>query len=261
MQDSNRIDAFIEQLNFTYGPEDLLARFFFKAVNAAADRGVYLEIGTFSDLLEANKANSDSWMPLTTTFQEELGGVTDDTGLVFLGRNAAGEIVATQAARIFKWNRTTFKEEAESLRFFYSKPDRDKGPNESCVVTAPEAAQIRGRVALGGAIWYRPDFRRLQLGEIIPRMARAYAFTLWNYDCHIATITQANVAKAFDKRAGYRDVIPNSMVMRHSHTVPDGDLHLALARMTPMQLIDDMVGFLVDFDVGGDLGVGQRRAQ
>ncbi|MGI9476773.1 MAG: hypothetical protein ACR2PI_08705 [Hyphomicrobiaceae bacterium] len=261
MQDAKRIDAFIERLNFTYGPEELLARFFFKAVNAAAERGVFLEFGTFSDLLEANKANSDSWMPLTTTFQEELGGVTDETGVVFLGRNASGEIVATQAARMFDWSCTNFKNEAESLRFFYASPERDKAPNESCLVTAPEAAQIGGRVALGGGIWYRPDFRRLQLGEIIPRMARAYAFTLWNYDSLIATITQANVAKSFDKRVGFRDVIPNSMVMRNSHTVPDGDLHLALARMTPMQLIDDMFGFLVDFDTGVEVGVDQRRAQ
>lgn len=261
MQDSERIDTFIERLNFTYGPEELLARFFFKAVNAAADRGVFLEFGTFSDLLEANKANPDSWMPLTTTFQEELGGVTHETGIVFLGRNASGEIVATQAVRMFDWTRTNFKDEAESLRFFYSNPERDKAPNESCMITAPEAAQVRGRVALGGGIWYRPDFRRLQLGEIIPRMARAYAFTLWNCDSLIATITQTNVAKSFDKRAGYRDVTPNSMVMRNSHTVPDGDLHLALARMTPMQLIDDMVSFLVDFDMEGEKRIAQRRAQ
>jgi hypothetical protein len=127
-------------------------------------------------------------------------------------------------------------------------------------VTAQDAETIRGRVALGGGIWYRPDFRRRRLGEIIPRIGRAYAFTLWDYDVLIATITQQNVGKAFDKRLGFRDVRPDAMIMRHSATVPGGDLHLAIARMTPMQLIDDLFWFLAEFDADVDARIDQRRA-
>jgi hypothetical protein len=260
MVQSPNADAFLDQLTLTHGPKEFLATFFFKAVHAAERRGVYLEFGTFTDLLQVNESNPESWMPLTTTFRENPGGVTNDTGFVLLGRNAIGEIVATQAARIFDWRKTNFKAEAESLRFFYADPERDKQKGEACIITAPHAKAIRGRVALGGGIWYRPDFRRRKLGEIIPRMGRAYAYTLWNCDLLIATITQQNIAKAFDKRAGYRVVTPDSMIMRHSATVPTGDLHLALAQMTPMQLIDDLFKFLVDFDAEVDSGVSQRRA-
>lgn len=254
-------DAFIEQLDLQHGPIELLSRFFFKAVHAAAQRGVYLEFGTFSDLLETNRINPDSWMPLTTSFREDPGGVTNDTGFVILGRNRDGDIVAAQAVRIFDWQSTNFKEEAESLRLFYENPACDKLENESCVVAAENASQITGRVALGGGIWYRPDYRRKELGEIIPRLARAYAFTQWNYDCLIATITQQNITKSFDRRLGFKDVVPNSMVMRHSLTYPEGDLHLALARMTLMELIDDIFIFLVDFDREIAAGVDERGAQ
>lgn len=260
MVQSPGADNFLDQLDLTYGPKEFLAAFFFKAVDAAARRGVILEFGTFADLLHTNETHPESWMPLTTTFREDPGGVTDETGFVILGRDTKGEIVATQAVRIFDWQNTNFKAEAQSLRFFYKDPARDRRTGEECIVIAADADTIRGRVALGGGIWYRPDFRRLGLGEIIPRIGRAYAFTLWNYDVLIATITQHNVGKAFDKRLGFRDVSPASMTMRHSATVPEGDLHLAIARMTPMQLIDDVFSFLTEFDADVDARIDQRRA-
>lgn len=260
MNQTARIDDFIDQLTFKFGPDELLARFSFKIANAAAQRGVFLEFSTFSELLEVNKANADSWMPLTTSFQAQNGGADAENGLVLLGRNTSGEVVATQAVRLFDWTATNFKTEAESLRFFYADPERDKAPGEHCVVTAPNAAAVTGRVALGGGIWYRPDYRRLQLGEIIPRFARAYAYALWEYDCLIATVTQKNIGKTFGKKLGFQDVTPNSMVMHNSPTVPDGDLHLGLAIMKPMQLVDDVFMFLADFDLAADAVVDQRRA-
>ena len=256
-----RADQFIDELVIKHGPEDLLARFFLKAADAAAQRGVYLEFGTFADLLQVNVANKDSWLPLTSTFREDLGGASDECGIVILGRNLAGEVVATQAVRRFDWHNTNFKVEAESLRIFYADPERDSARNESCIVTAPSAPEISGCVALGGGIWYRPDYRALQLSQIITRIGRAYALAQWNYSWMIATITQNNLKTKFDRRAGYRDVEPASIVMRNSTTLPDGDLHLALARMTCMQLIDDVFGFLMDFDTQVDARVANRRAQ
>lgn len=251
--------SFLERLQIRHGPQKLLRDFFAKAEYAARQRGVYMSIGTVRELAEVNAANSDSWMPLTTTFRD-VGGIDDETCLVFLGRDNSGRVVATQAARIFDWSDSNFKEEAESLRFFYTNPERDRRDNESCIVTAAGADLIRGRVALGGGIWYHPEFRGRQLSGIITRMGRAYAYALWNYDVMIATITQNNLATKFDRRTGYRDVIPSSMIMRHSETKPDGDLTLALAKMTPAQLIDDVYGFMVHFDAEVDSAIGIRRA-
>ena len=251
--------AFPDCLQIRHGPRDLLRDFFAKADHAARQRGVYMSVGTVHELAEVNAVNRDSWMPLTTSFRA-VGGINDDNCLVFLGRDVGGRVVATQAARIFDWSQSNFKAEAESLRFFYANPERDQRENESCTVTADGAEQITGRVALGGGIWYHPEFRGRQLSGIITRMGRAYAYALWNYDVMIATITQNNLATKFDRRTGYRDVIPSSMVMRHSETKPDGDLLLALAKMTPAQLIDDVYGFMISFDAQVDRVVGKRRA-
>ena len=117
----------LTQIQVDREPVDLLTRFFVKAVDAAARRGVRLEFGTFEELKAVNEANAASWPPLTTSFRSDIGGVDDSNGFVILGRDANGDTVATQAARLFDWRNTNFKAEAEALRFFYAAPDCDKG--------------------------------------------------------------------------------------------------------------------------------------
>ena len=254
-------DQFIAQLDIRHGPVELLARFFFKAVNAAAERGVFLEFGTFADLLAVNQRNSDSWFPITTSFRDDPGGACDENGFVILGRDASGEVVATQAERLYDWRRTSMKREAEELRLFYSDPVRQKRASERCIVVAPEVADVTGLVAYSGGVWYRPDFRRRQLTEIIPRLGRAYAYGLWGFDSLAALITPQNVKKTFDRRAGYRKVTEAAVILRNSPSLPDGDLHMALALQTPNDLIDDTFAFLMDFDAQVDRAIGDRRAQ
>ena len=249
----------LTQIQVDREPIDLLTRFFVKAVDAAARRGVRLEFGTFEELRAVNEANADSWPPLTTSFRSDIGGVDENNGFVILGRDANGETVATQAARYFDWSHSNFRAEAEALRFFYADPERDKGVDERCIVTAPDAHEVKGKVVLGGGIWYRPDYRGLKLGEIIPRISRANAFLRWGFDEFIAIVTKANVDKAFDRRAGFRKV-SRSIILRNHPTIPNGDLEVLLARVEPAQLIDDLFGFIVDFRPEVDPRVDARRA-
>ena len=111
------------QLKIKYGPVGLLGRFFLWADTAARDRGVTLSFGSLQDLVEANKANSNSWRPLVPVFDEALGGVTPETAFVLIGQNKHGEVVTTQAARIYDWPGTSLKDEAASLRMFFADPD------------------------------------------------------------------------------------------------------------------------------------------
>src|SRR6516165_6894454 len=97
------------QLKIEYGPASLLGRFFLWADTAARDRGVTLAFATFQDLVEANRANSDSWLPLLPAFDPALGGAGPETGFVIIGRNKQGEVVATQAARFYAWPETTLR--------------------------------------------------------------------------------------------------------------------------------------------------------
>src|SRR5262249_60736891 len=91
-----------------------------------------------------------------------ISGETDD-----------GEIVVTQAGRLYYWPETTLVEEAQAM--FYGGR-ANPGP---CIVKAADAAKITGVVFFGGAVWVRPDFRGLGLSKLMPRLRGAHAAPRW----------------------------------------------------------------------------------
>ena len=113
-----------------------------------------------------------------------------------IGRNRVGETVATHAVRLYDWASTSFAEEAESLRLFYADPTRMKYPNETCRVSAAAAHDVTGRVAYSGAAWVRPDYRGRSLALVLPRLAKAYAFTRWRPDFIVSWMTEAAIGAA-----------------------------------------------------------------
>ena len=258
-RDSVSGTKFSDQLIINYGPHNLLSRYFEKAVNAAVARGVYLELGTFDELMEVNRQNLDTWHPMTTSFNPRYSHLNERNSFAIIGRDHRGDVVATQGARFLDWSDTDFVTEATSLRFFYDDPNRDKAQGERCFVTAPQTTAITGRLMHSGGIWYRSDFRGFKLAEIIPRTARAYAYTTWNIDQAFGITTMENVAKKFHLRVGYREVA-GRVTMRRSPTYPEGDLELILCRLSKIDLIDDLFGFLADFDTQIQTEIFGRRA-
>src|SRR6266487_6621180 len=96
-------------LKVKYGPVGLLGRFFLWADTAARDRGVTLFVASLQDLVDVNRANSETWRPLLPVFDPVLGGITPETGFVLIGRDRSGQVVATQAARVYDWSHTTLE--------------------------------------------------------------------------------------------------------------------------------------------------------
>ena len=253
------VDKFLDSLQLQYGPTELQTRFIIKACLVAAERGVYLELGTFGELLEVNKRNQDSWRPLTTTLRADPGGAHDDAGVIVFGRNGHGDVVATQAMRLFDWRDTNFKTEAEALRFFYAEPDRHRRPNETCEVTSEGAADITGKVLLGGGIWYREDYRRIQLAEIVPRLSRACAYGTYGANEMIGIVSGENVRKNLAKKLAMR-MTEGQVIMRDSPGYPDKEIRLTLVRQTPDELMDDLFNFVMDFETEVDTRVYANRA-
>jgi hypothetical protein len=225
------------QLKIEYGPVSLLGRFFLWADTAARDRGVTLFFATLQDLVQANKANSDSWRPLFPVFDPALGGITPETGFVIIGRNKDGQVVATQAARLYDWSETTLRDEAISLRMLYADPDAAFARGDRCEITAPVAKTIAGRVVFSGAGWYRRDFRSKGLATILPRISRAYAFTRWNTDFTISIMADAVVAGGMAERCGYTKVEYSSVEVLAS---PIGLVPGALVWMPADELLADL---------------------
>lgn len=236
--------AFLDSIEVKREPAELLAQFFLMAADQAAQRGIFLELGTFDDLLAVNQANQDSWSPLTSTFCPGVAGSDDSNGYVVLGRDQNGRVVTTHAVRRFDWQGTTLKEEAESLRLFYSDPSQ-KSPGEFFRVFAPEAEEITGTVAYTGGVWIHPDVRGGGRAQFIARAARALALARWDVDWVCSLYSPGTVQKKFYARTGYRDVILDASEAGYSPIASDSIVKLALVRTTPLALIDDLFGLML----------------
>lgn len=257
----NHAYGFLDRINIQHGPDALLTRFFVAAVQEAASVGIELDFGTFDELMEVNRLNAKTWMPITTTFRPCLGGANSDNGLVVFGRDASGSVVTTQAVRLFDWRDSNFRIETEALRLFYANPDRDKAPNERCRVLAVDAEQVAGRVAYIGGLWFRPDLRGNPHTKFITRVGRACALAFWGIDHLCGIITPTNLGTKFHARHGYRDVTPKSVIMSQSPSKPGGDLEMSLCRATPMQIVDDIFMLLNGLEAQVDVRIGHRYAQ
>jgi hypothetical protein len=248
--------SLINEITVDHGPRDLLGRFFLKADTAARERGVTLSFGTFADLVETNARNTASWHPLIPLFDPRNGGLTEDNAFCIVGRNQQGDIVATQAARLYRWPNTSFYEEARSLRLFYADPARMKMPKERCEISAESTKFVSGNVCFSGGGWYRRDYRKLNLSAILPRISRALAFTRWRTDYTVSVIAEKVIQGGMADRSGYTNVDWDLRM----YDAPPGTVRCAFVWMETNQLLADVADFLVGFDAEVDVGVDQRRA-
>jgi hypothetical protein len=143
--------SLVDEILLTHGPVELLGTFFLEAHQRATAAGVRIVRGTFDEMVAVNAANFDSWFELLPVFLPQNGLVDDEWSECLFGVNDAGEVVASHAVHIFDLGDTTFAEEAQSLRIFYSDPERMRLPNERCEVTSALAHAMRGRVAYSGS--------------------------------------------------------------------------------------------------------------
>jgi len=197
---------FLSRLEVRHGPIGLLGRFFLRADSEARARGVSLSFGDLRELVEANEANRDSWIPLLPIFDYRKFDPTPDNVFCIVARDSQGRVVGTHACRLYSWFGTNFADEAASLRLFYDDPDKMRRPGEACRVTAPSARHVSGLAVFSGAAWYHPDHRGRGLSTILPHVGKAYALTRWQAETIVSIMAESVHQKGFAKRFGYTNV-------------------------------------------------------
>jgi GNAT superfamily N-acetyltransferase len=159
----------------------LARRFLALAAAQASEAGISLERRhDMATLAAVNRAHRASWPPLIPMFDAAQSELAPETAFWLDASNERGETVGTYAARFFWWPHSTLAEEARSLRIFYADPAPHLARGE--FIELPDnfsASMITGRTAATGALWIRPDCRRLGLTRILSRACKAYAFELW----------------------------------------------------------------------------------
>lgn len=251
--------SLVSDITIKHGPVDLLGRFFLKADTAARRRDVHLSFAPMQALVDTNRRNSDTWRPLLPLFDPAVNGAAEEDTFCIVGRDARGDIVATQAARLYHWDGTTFRDEAESLRLFYADPTALKRATEAVEVTAPAAQRITGRVVFAGGAWYRPDFRGRQLAQILTRISRAYAYTRWRHDYHTSIMAEEVCRGGMPERSGYTKV-DWEVMLRRTVVHPEGSVRCGLTWMDSGEFLGGIADFVERFDTQVDVGVQKRSA-
>jgi hypothetical protein len=248
--------SFLADLTVEHGPVALLGRFFLAADAECRRRGVTLSFGTFDEIVAANRANPDSWKPLFPAYDPAFHDFNADNSFVFIGRDATGRVVVTQAGILFRLETTTFHEFAEALRVNYDEPARMMRPNERCIPTAPSLRTMRGRVLFGGATWFHPSLRGTGLAEITPRISRAYGYTRFKTDYTTSFMVEGPLKGGLAKRAAFPHV---EWGVRFENS-PMGDFQCALCWMGPDYLLADLETWLGGLASQIDAEVRERRA-
>jgi hypothetical protein len=214
--ESDVVSPLLRDITVAHGPTDVIGRLFIKADMAARTRGITLVFGSFEEMEAVNFLNRDSWANSRLMPQFDPGvadGLFDENSFCIFGISDTGQIVATQAARLYDMTNSNLRDEAESLRLFYGQYPPPEGV--SCSMPAI-SANIKGKVVYSGSGWYHPDFRGKQLSSILPRISRAYALTRWDTDFTVSLLDRGLVQAGIADRYGYTkrtgDVIIRNMI-------------------------------------------------
>ena len=240
MQRQHNQPTLFSRITLKHGPVGVLGRTILAAEQLALSKGVHLSFATGQELRAVNEANRATWLPLISVFDTRFNDLHERNAFFILGRDAAGDVVACQAGRLYEWEGTSFKEECESLRMFYRDPEAGKLPGEEWTVTALAARGTSGRVAFSGAAWYRRDLRGVGLVEWLPRLSRALAKGLWDTDVTVTVMAENNVKRGVFPRNGYR----NGEWAVEAINGRMGTLRYALLWSKSDEMIEDLEQFL-----------------
>jgi hypothetical protein len=226
-----------DALTLKHGPAPLLARFVLEGDKATRRMGLHLRLRhDFAELRYVNRQQvaMRTWFPLVKMYDPEYSDLIPENSYWISGEDEHGEIVLTQAGRVYYWPGKTLEDEARSM--FYAGHDEGR----SCRVTAIAAKFITGVVCCAGAHWIRPDFRGHRLSHLLARLGRAYAVSRWPVDWGIALVAPVLVENGVSAGYGYKHA-------SHSIFYPGslwGNLEVVLAYLSAAEAYDDIAEFM-----------------
>ena len=226
-----------DAVTIQYGPRDLMARLFLKADTEIRQRGIRLRVRhDFDALLDLNleECRRGNWYRLPPMFDRRYVDVGMHNAFWLSGEDVNGDVVVTQAARVYDWRGTSLAEQAREL--FYEGQDHDL----PCHVTVPGAEHVRGMVCYSGSTWFHPNYRRLGMSRMLPRISRTLAAATWGTDWTMSLVQRHLVDIGLARAYGYKSV-DFSVLYPGS---PWGDLNFALVRMNALEMLRDAEDFV-----------------
>lgn len=159
-----------------------------------------------------------------------------------IGSGGHGEdrhLLTRQAVRLYNWyDGASLASESRALRVYYDHPE-DAPHTDHCIIAAPIADRIHGRVCFNGAVWVSPDLRgpRPELGgvfvsQIVSALSRMFALYLFDPDWCVATTPADHFKRGTSERYGWAGIAHPAHVERIGSNI--NDVHLMWSRREDM---------------------------
>ncbi len=229
-----------QRAGITYGPGELLERYFEIAEKSAAERSLTLALHTdFAALVALNKRHREVWPPIPPIFDPGESKLGETTGFWLEARSREGEAVVVHAVRLFDLV-GSLDEELRSLRVFYADPRPHLDGGERFEVAGSSAQRIGGRTVHGGSFWVHPEHRNRGLATLVPRITRAIAYTRWSPAFIWGFVEQrlhmGGLTRAYGPYQS-QDVVVSRIAWRHGTT-------FYLVWMTSDDMLADIAGLV-----------------
>jgi hypothetical protein len=248
--------SFLEDIRIDHGPARVLGRFFLAADSLVRAAGIQLRLVSITDAALAHTNNKDSWPAFPPMLDSRLSAIDAASSYALLGYNQSGEVVSSQAGRIYEpQDHETLCDMIGDQSFLYGGSFDSQSGHPTCHISAPSSRQISSRYVYSGALWVRPDYRGHRLANVLPRVSRAYALSRWNTEFTIAFI--GNATSTLCKLYGYPNIEPGVEFrgLGPSYTA------MSLMWMTADQLAEDLETFMGTIRPQVDGAVSDRAAQ
>lgn len=166
--------------------------------------GIRLELCNDFELLAAINPHLDK-LPLTPQFDPTVSDIGPVNGFWIKGVDNRGEVVYTHAVRHDDLGTGSLANFFSSLKAFYADPAKTADADERCVVEAPAAYTISGRLCYQGELWVKKSsgFRGHDLAHTALQVTHAITLARWNPDYIYATINPGIAEKGVLARYGY----------------------------------------------------------
>ena len=223
-----------DALTIKHGPARLLAQTVIEGDRLARRMGVRLRLRhDFDELVYLNRQQvaAGKWLTIPDAYNPECADLNSENAFWISGENDRGEIILTDARRIYSWTGTSLAEQIRTAWY-----GRDLG--QPCIVTAEAAKMITGVVVCAGAAWVRPDFRGQHFSHLMPRIAKAYACARWPIEWAIGFISKWNVEKGLANNYGQQN-------LSYSITYPGSAWGEVVLAYTPVaDVYEDLANFV-----------------
>lgn len=195
--------SFRDQLRIGQEPRDLLTRYFNALDMEARARAIEFHLVSPHDLVAVHEAHADSWNGFTPVFDPRKTTISDDDCACILGFDRRGKPALAHACRLFDFGTGSVKDALEDLSFWYGDRAYQWRAGTRCVVTAPSAARLTGRMLYIGAFWVRPDLRSQIVGQTMQELSRIYGCARWAFDTIVTVGSRALMRPDLQARYGF----------------------------------------------------------